>query len=113
MTRIKVTEIIHPQYQVAARCYHQARGETRPQAVRLYTASERRDGTGMQEYILTRHEKPGKGAMSSILKVHHIEHAPESRVIEMEEVATSGRMQEKKMILDWYASMGGMDCGSV
>jgi len=111
MTYIKQTEIINPSYVVAARCYHQAKGDRRIQVVRMYTRSEQRDGTGMQEYLLTRYETRLGVPMSALLEVKYSQNVPEGKAFDLTAVRREGRKQEERMILDWYgkAMIGGID----
>lgn len=115
VTRIKQTETIHPSYIVAAKCYHQARGESRIRVPRMYTAAETKDGSGMHQYLLTRYINNLGVAMSSILELQKTDMAqahanPGEEAYELVEVCREGRKQEEQMIIDWYTSIGGTSC---
>lgn len=117
VTRIKQTETIHPSYIVAAKCYHQARGESRIRVPRMYTAAASKDGSGMKEYLLTRYINKLGVDMSSLLELQRTDlsqaHAnPGEDAYELVEVCREGRKQEEQMIIDWYTSIGGTACES-
>lgn len=105
MTRIKQTEIVPPQMIVAAKMYHQRQGATRVRVARMYMASENRDGSGMQEYLLTRHVNHLGVAMSSILAAEETD-----GVTALREVCREDRKHEEQMIMAWYTQMGGAEC---
>lgn len=106
MTRIKQTEIVPPMMKVAAKMYHQGLGATRIRVARMYMAAENRDGSGMREYLLTRHVNPENKARSSILAAEEVE-----GVVTLHEVCQEARKQEEQMIMAWYTQMGGAECG--
>lgn len=101
MTRIKQTDIMHPSYLIAGKMYHQERGDKRPRVARMYTVSDRKDGTNMQQYLLTRYVTKLGVAMSAILAVegHNYD-------ITMREERREDRKNEEKMIMAWYQEKG-------
>lgn len=103
MTRIKQTEIVPPQMIVAAKMYHQRQGATRVRVARMYMASENRDGSGMQEYLLTRYINKLDVPMSSILELRN-----DGSIVE--EVCREDRKHEERMIMAWCAQKGGAEC---
>lgn len=106
MTNIKQTDIMPPAYLVAGRMYHQARGDQRPRVARLYTVSKRRDGTGMETYMLTRYVTKLGVAMSALLRVEG-----EGHDMQLHEVMREDRKHEEKMIMAWYKEQGSLDFG--
>lgn len=115
MTRIKQTDIVPPHMIVAAKMFHQGRGEERVRLARLYMVSDRQDGSGMQEYLLTRYVNRLGVAMSSILELaetplakSHVsigEHA-----YQLVEVCREERKKEEQMIVSWCTGKGGTTC---
>lgn len=106
MTNIKQTDIMPPMYHVTARCYHQARGDQRPRVDRMYTVSERRDGSNLEEYLLTRYVTSLGVAMSAILKVEG-----HGEKMSVHEVRREDRKHEERMIMAWYQEKGSLDYG--
>lgn len=92
------TDIIPQKYRVLAEAYHRHHHDTHIQAVTLYRVSDRADGGGGIEWLLTRfHDKQGK-AYSAILCVEH-----DGREEYLHEFFANGRKSEKAMIDEWKA----------
>lgn len=76
--------------------YHRHHGDSHVQAVTLYRVSDRMDGSGGIEWLLTRfHDKEGK-AWSAILCVEH-----DGRSEYLHEFFSDARKKEKAMIEEW------------
>lgn len=76
--------------------YHRHHGDSHVQAVTLYRVSDRADGSGGIEWLLTRfHDKEGK-AWSAILCVEH-----DGRSEYLHEFFSDARKKEKAMIEEW------------
>ena len=106
MKRIRQTDVMHPSVLIGAQCYHHRRGDKRIRVARMYTVSERRDGSGAEEYLLTRYESPDKKARSSILLVEGTGNGQTFR-----EIHAADRKQEERMIMDWCVSKGAITRG--
>jgi len=92
------TEIIPQKLRFLAEEYHRHHGDDHIQAVMLYRVSDRNDGSGGIEWLLTRyHDKQGK-AYSSILIVEH-----DGREEYLQEMFFNVRKKEKAMIEAWKA----------
>ena len=92
------TDIIPQKYRFLAEEYHRHHRDDHIQAVTLYRVSDRMDGGGGVEWLLTRyHDKQGK-AFSSILLVEH-----DGREEYLQEMFFNVRKKEKAMIEDWKA----------
>jgi hypothetical protein len=106
MIHIKQTDIMHPAYMVSGRMFHQARGDSRPKVARMYTVSEKRDGTNMQMYLLTRYVTKLGVEMSAILEVEGTGYD-----MQLTEVRREDRAHEERMIMAWYQEKGCLDFG--
>ena len=92
------TDIIPQKLRFLAEEYRRQHHDTNIQAVTLYRVSDRMDGSGGIEWILTRyHDEQGK-AYSSILLVEH-----DGREEYLHEMFFNVRKQEKAMIEAWKA----------
>lgn len=92
------TDVIPQKYRFLAEEYHRHHGDDHIQAVTLYRVSERNDGSGGLEWLLTRyHDKAGK-AYSSILLVEH-----DGKAEYLHEMFFNVRKKEKAMIEAWKA----------
>lgn len=90
------TDIIPQKLRFLAEEYHRHHGDDHIQAVTLYRVSDRLDGGGGIEWLLTRfHDKQGK-AYSAILCVEH-----DGRNEYLHEFFANGRKSEKAMLDEW------------
>ena len=101
MIRITKDEIMHPTLLVAARCFHQRRGDSRIHVPQMITVSRRQDGCGSDIYLLTRYVDGNGRAMSSIVAWDG-----ESETVNLE-VAHAMRKMELQMIAMWERRMKG------
>lgn len=86
--------------------YHRHHGDSHIQSATLYRVSDRMDGGGGIEWLLTRyHDKQGK-AYSSILLVEH-----DGRSEYLHEMFFDVRKQEKAMIEGWKTFVEEEDDG--
>ena len=107
MTRIRQSEFMPGSLKVQADMFHRLRGDGRVRVARTYRLHKTRDGSGAEEYLLTRYEgkHPDKGrvAMSSLLKVEG-----EGYSLTFTEVFACPRKQEGSEIVKWYARNGAI-----
>jgi hypothetical protein len=100
------TTVIPQKYRFLAEEYHRHHRDTNIQAVTLYRVSDRMDGSGGLEWLLTRyHSEEGK-AYSSILLVEH-----DGKEEYLHEMFFTVRKQEKGMIEEWKAFLEEEDDG--
>lgn len=105
MIRITKDEIMHPTLLVAAKCFHQRRGDSRIHVPQMIAVSHRQDGCGSDIYMLTRYVDGNGKAMSSIVAWDN-----ETETVNME-VACALRKMEPMMIAMWERRMkGGEEC---
>ena len=107
MTRIRQSEYMPGSLKVQADMWHRSRGDGRVRVARTYRLHKTRDGSGAEEFVLTRYEGrvPDKGrvAMSSLLKVEG-----EGYELTFTEVFSCLRKQEGAEIVKWYARNGAI-----
>lgn len=101
MTRIYQTDLFPPGMKVQAEMYHRSRGDGRVRVIRRFTLSHRKDGCGMEEYVLTRYEDKKRAAASSILAVEG-----QGYELAFREVRCCPRKGEGEMIMQWCEEMG-------
>lgn len=94
------TDIIPQKLRFLVEEYHRHHRDSHIQAVTLYRVSERVDGSGGSEWLLTRYHSENGKAYSSILLVEH-----DGRSEYLHEMFFTVRKQEKGMIEEWKAFM--------
>ena len=90
------TNVIPQKLRFLAEEYHRHHGDTHIQAVTLFRVSERMDGGGGLEWLLTRFHDEGGKAISAI---HCVEHDGKSEYLH--EFFARPRKGEKPMIEEW------------
>ena len=90
------TDVIPQKYRFLAEEYHRHHRDTNIQAVTLYRVSDRNDGSGGLEWLLTRYHSENGQAYSSILLVEH-----DGKSEYLQEMFFNVRKQEKPMIEAW------------
>lgn len=94
------TNVIPQKYRFLAEEYHRHHRDSHVQAVTLYRVSERMDGSGGTEWLLTRYHSENGQAYSSILLVEH-----DGKSEYLHEFFSNGRKSEKAMIEEWKRFM--------